>query len=117
VILVKETRALPASDSCELYDPAMICCALGIASVHPGPLRPYVQLLGRRAWTSVRRVDDYIKDRPVSPEDADPDAEIGKSYGKNRVVNQIMQRLIDDKGWEKLRLTTCWKRLEDNGFS
>jgi len=103
-----------------LYDPAMDFNALGISvcSIAGTNFGPYVQLLGPAGLDIPFGVlTDYDpKGQPVSQEDADPDAEIGKSYGKNRVVNQIMQRLIDDKEWEKLSFDDVLEKAEDNGI-
>ena len=52
----------------------------------------------------------------MSQEDADPDDDgVGNSYGKNRVVNQIMNRLLDEKEWEKLSFKEILERAEGNG--
>lgn len=104
----------------KLYDPAMDFDALGISvcSIAGTNFGPYVQLLGPAGLDIPFAVlTDYDpKGKPVSQEDADPDAETGESYGKNRVVNQIMRRLIDDKEWEKLSFDDVLDRAEDNGI-
>lgn len=104
----------------KLYDPAMDFDALGISvcSIAGTNFGPYVQLLGPAGLDIpfVVLTDYDPKGQPVSQEDADPDAETGKSYGKNRIVNQIMRRLIDDKQWEKLSFDDVFKKAEDNGI-
>jgi len=104
----------------KLYDPAMDFDALGISvcSIAGTNFGPYVQLLGPAGLDIpfVVLTDYDPTGQPVSQEDADPDAEIGKSYGKNRVVNQIMRRLIDDKEWEKLSFDDVMEKAEDNGI-
>jgi putative ATP-dependent endonuclease of OLD family len=104
----------------KLYDSAMDFDALGISvcSIAGTNFGPYVQLLGPAGLDIpfVVLTDYDPKGQPVSQEDADPDAETGKSYGKNRVVNQIMHRLIDDKEWGKLSFNDLVERAEDNGI-
>lgn len=104
----------------KLYDPAMDFDALGISvcSIAGTNFGPYVQLLGPAGLDIpfVVLTDYDPKGQPVSQEDADPDAETGESYGKNRVVNQIMRRLIDDKEWDKLSFDEVLEKSEDNGI-
>jgi putative ATP-dependent endonuclease of OLD family len=56
------------------------------------------------------------KDAEVSQEDADPSDEgVGTSYGRNRVVNQIMREAMDPKEWDKLDFNKVLARSKNFG--
>ena len=58
------------------------------------------------------------KGEAVSQEDADPEDEgVGSSFGKNRVVNQIMFHLIEPKSGKNCRSRTCWHVPKNTVFS
>jgi putative ATP-dependent endonuclease of OLD family len=104
----------------KLHDPAMDLDALGISvcSISGTNFGPYVQLLGPQGLDIpfVILTDFDPKGEPGIQEDADPEADLDKSYGKNRVVNQIMVRLIDEKDWEKLSFDDVMKVAKDFGI-
>src|SRR6185312_7425248 len=96
VILVEgdaEKFLLPAL--AKLHDPDLDFDALGISvcSIGGTNFAPYVRLLGPSGLDIPFAVltDFDPKGEDVSQEDADPDDNgVGKSFGENRVVNQIM---------------------------
>jgi putative ATP-dependent endonuclease of OLD family len=103
-----------------LYDDELDFDALGITvcSIAGTNFGPYVQLLGPKGLDVPFAVltDFDPKGETVSQEDADPeDKGVGSSYGKNRVVNQIMVHLIDGEEWEKLSFKEVLERAEDLG--
>ena len=104
----------------KLYDPELDFDALGVSvcSIGGTNFGPYVQLLGPAGLDIpfVVLTDYDPTDEAVSQEDADPDDDgVGNSYGKNRVVNQIMNRLLDEKEWEKLSFKEILERADGNG--
>jgi putative ATP-dependent endonuclease of OLD family len=120
VILVEgdaERFLLPAL--AKLHDPAMDFDALGISvcSIAGTNFGPYVQLLGPHGLDIpfVVLTDFDPMGEPGTQEDADPEAEIGKSYGKNRVVNQIIFRLLDENEWSKLSFDEVMKKAKSFG--
>ena len=120
VILVEgdaERFLLPALAT--LHDPAMDFDALGISvcSIAGTNFGPYVQLLCPQGLDIpfVVLTDFDPKGERGIQEDADPEADFGKSYGKNRVVNQIMVRLVDEKDWGKLSFDQVMKKAPDCG--
>jgi putative ATP-dependent endonuclease of OLD family len=104
----------------KLHDTAMDLDALGISvcSIAGTNFGPYVQLPGPQGLDIpfVVLTDFDPKGEPGIQEDADPEADFGKSYGKNRVVNQIMVRLVDEKEWEKLSFGDVMKKANDFGI-
>jgi putative ATP-dependent endonuclease of the OLD family len=102
-----------------LHDEAMDFDSLGISvcSIAGTNFGPYVQLLGPRGLDIpfVVLTDFDPKGQPGAQEDADPEADIGKSYGMNRVVNQIMVRLVDEKEWDKLSFDEVMKQAKKFG--
>jgi putative ATP-dependent endonuclease of OLD family len=91
----------------KLYDPALDFDALGITvcSITGTNFEPYLQLLGPEGLDiPVAVLTDFDpKGEDISQEDADPDdGGSGSSYGQNRVVNQIMRRILDDATFEAL---------------
>jgi putative ATP-dependent endonuclease of OLD family len=104
----------------KLYDPELDFDVLGVSvcSIGGTNFGPYVQLLGPAGLDIpfVVLTDYDPTDEAVSQEDADPDDDgVGNSYGTNRVVNQIMNRLLDGKEWEKLSFKEILERAEGNG--
>ena len=104
----------------KLYDSELDFDALGISvcSIGGTNFAPYVQLLGPAGLDIpfVVLTDYDPKDEAVSQEDADPDDEgVCKSYGENRVVNQIMNRLLEAREWKKLSFKDILARAEDHG--
>ncbi|ABE30418.1 AAA ATPase domain protein [Paraburkholderia xenovorans LB400] len=90
----------------KLNDKALDFDAMGISvcSIAGTNFAPYVQLLGQKGLDIpfVVLTDFDPKNQAVSQEDADPDDNgVGNSYGKNRVVNQIMRHLLDEEVWDK----------------
>jgi putative ATP-dependent endonuclease of OLD family len=91
----------------KLHDPAMDFDALGISvcSIAGTNFGPYLQLMGPAGLDIpvVVLTDFDPKTEEISQEDADPDdGGVGESYGRNRVVNQIMVHLMEEKTYEKL---------------
>jgi putative ATP-dependent endonuclease of the OLD family len=91
----------------KLYDPTLDFDALGITvcSISGTNFEPYLQLLGPEGLDiPVAVLTDFDpKGEDISQEDADPDGGgVGSSYGRNRVVNQIMSRILDDATFEAL---------------
>jgi putative ATP-dependent endonuclease of the OLD family len=104
----------------KLYDEDLDFDALGITvcSIAGTNFGPYVQLLGPKGLDIPFAVltDFDPKNEPVSQEDADPDDEgVGSSFGRYRVVNQIMVHLIDADEWKKLSYKQVLERAEDHG--
>jgi putative ATP-dependent endonuclease of the OLD family len=90
----------------KLYDQDLDFDAMGISicSISGTNFAPYIQLLGPKGLDIpfVVLTDFDPKNEDVSQEDADPDDEgVSDSYGKNRVVNQIMKHILDEDVWEK----------------
>lgn len=89
----------------KLYDESLDFDAMGIfvCSIAGTNFAPYVQLLGPKGLDIpfVVLTDFDPKKESASQEDADPDdGGVLDSYGKNRVVNQIMQHILDEDVWE-----------------
>jgi putative ATP-dependent endonuclease of OLD family len=104
----------------KLHDPALDFDALGVTvcSIAGTNFAPYIQLLGSAGLNIpiVVLTDFDPKDEAVSQQDADPDDKgVGKSYGKNRVVNQIMRRMLDSNDWEKLSFGDVLSAAEEHG--
>ena len=104
----------------KLHDPDMDFDALGISvcSIAGTNFGPYVQLLGPDGLDIpfVVLTDFDPKGEPGIQEDADPEADIGKSYGNSRVVNQIMIRLFDAMEWDKLSIDDVLKEAPNLGI-
>jgi putative ATP-dependent endonuclease of the OLD family len=103
-----------------LYDGKIDFDALGITvcSIAGTNFAPYVKLLGPRGLDipSAVLTDFDPKGEDVSQEDADPDDEgVGTSFGKNRVVNQIMCHLIEAKLWDELSFEQVLACAEKHG--
>src|SRR6185312_917909 len=121
VILVEgdaEKFLLPAL--AKLHDPDLDFDALGITvcSISGTNFAPYLQLLGPSGLDIPFAVltDFDPKGEAVSQEDADPDDEgVGTSYGKNRVVNQIMVHLINSDEWPSLAFADVLGRAKKHG--
>lgn len=121
VILVEgdaERFLLPAL--AKLHDPDMDLDALGISvcSIAGTNFGPYVQLLGPAGLDIpfVVLTDFDPKGAPGSQEDTDPESDIAKSYGKSRVVNQIMIKLFQAEEWEKLSISEVLTKAPDHGI-
>jgi putative ATP-dependent endonuclease of OLD family len=104
----------------KLYAPALDFDALGITvcSISGTNFEPYLQLLGPEGLDiPVAVLTDYDpKGEQISQEDADPDGGgVGNSYGKNRVVNQIMSRLLDETTFEVLNFDQILAKAKDYG--
>ena len=103
----------------KLHDPEMDFDALGISvcSIAGTNFAPYLQLLGPAGLDIpvVVLTDFDPKGQSVSQEDADPDANIGDSYGKNRVVNQMMVHLLNEEEWQELSFDDVLAKAEDYG--
>jgi len=90
----------------KLYDDAFDFDAMGISvcSIAGTNFAPYVKLLGPKGLDLPFAVltDFDPKAQGVSQEDADPDDKgVTDSYGKNRVVNQIMHSILTEDTWDK----------------
>jgi len=88
-----------------LFDTSLDFDSMGITvcSIGGTNFAPYVRLLGPKGLDIPFAVltDFDPKGSAVSQEDADPDDEgATESYGTNRVVNQIMQHLMDSNEWD-----------------
>jgi putative ATP-dependent endonuclease of OLD family len=104
----------------KLHDPAMDFDVLGISvcSIAGTNFGPYLQLIGPAGLDIpvVVLTNFDPKGAAISQEDADPDDKgVGDSYGRNRVVNQIMAHLMDDKAYEKLSFDEVIAEAEDFG--
>ncbi|WP_116792449.1 ATP-dependent nuclease [Achromobacter dolens] len=104
----------------KLYDESLDFDALGITvcSIAGTNFAPYVQLLGPKGLDIpfVVLTDFDPKKEEVSQEDADPDdAGVSDSYGKNRVVNQIMQHLLDSDVWDEANYAEVLKLAPQYG--
>jgi putative ATP-dependent endonuclease of the OLD family len=103
----------------KLHDAEMDFDALGISvcSIAGTNFAPYLQLLGPAGLDIpvVALTDFDPKGQPVSQEDGDPDAKTGDSYGKSRVVNQMMVHLVNDNEWKKLSFDEVLAKAEDSG--
>lgn len=91
----------------KLYDKAFDFDAMGITvcSIAGTNFAPYLKLLGPEGLDIPFTVlTDYDpKSSEVSQEDEDPDSKgVGDSYGRNRVVNHIMQHLLSTNAWKSL---------------
>ena len=104
----------------KLHDPEMDFDALGISvcSIAGTNFGPYVRLLGPEglAIPFVVLTDFDPKGEPGSQEDTDPESDIDDSYGKNRVVNQIMVLLFEAEEWEKLSFHEVLEKAEEFGI-
>jgi putative ATP-dependent endonuclease of OLD family len=104
----------------KLYDPNLDFDAQGITvcSIAGTNFAPYIRLLGPTGLDIpfVVLTDFDPKGAEVSQEDADPDSEgVGSSYGKNRVVNEIMVHLMDSEEWETLSFAKILTRADKYG--
>ncbi|HEV2521705.1 MAG TPA: AAA family ATPase [Candidatus Acidoferrales bacterium] len=104
----------------KLHDPELDFDALGITvcSIGGTNFAPYVQLLGPEGLDIPFAVltDFDPKGEVVSQEDADPDDEgVGNCFGENRVVNQIMNHVMDAKVWKELSFKDVLARAEEHG--
>ncbi len=104
----------------KLHDPDLDFDALGITvcSIGGTNFAPYVQLLGPKGLDIpfVVLTDFDPKAEVVSQEDADPDDKgVGNCYGENRVVNQIMEHVLDSEEWTKLSFKDVLGRAEKRG--
>jgi putative ATP-dependent endonuclease of the OLD family len=104
----------------KLHDPDMDFDALGISvcSIAGTNFGPYVQLLGPEGLDIpfVVLTDFDPKGKPGIQEDTDPESDMDDSYGKNRVVNQIMCRLFEKEEWEELSFDEALEKAEDFGI-
>jgi putative ATP-dependent endonuclease of OLD family len=104
----------------KLHDPDLDFDALGITvcSITGTNFAPYIQLLGPRGLDIpvVVLTDFDPKHEAVSQQDADPDDKgVGNSYGKNRVVNQIMRQMLDVEEWKQLSFGDVLSVAEEHG--
>jgi putative ATP-dependent endonuclease of the OLD family len=103
----------------KLHDPDMDFDALGITvcSIGGTNFAPYIQLLGPKGLDIpfVVLTDFDPKGEAVSQEDADPDDEGVGAYGENRVVNHIMEHVLDSEEWEKLSFKEVLDLAEEQG--
>ena len=104
----------------ELEDPGLDFDALGISvcSIAGTNFVPYIRLLGPTGLELpfVVLTDCDPKGEEISQEDADPDEPgVEDSYGKNRVVNQIMPNVIDGEEWRKLSFDKVLARAKKHG--
>lgn len=105
----------------KLYDPDLDFDSLGITvcSIGGTNFGPYVELLGPGGLDIpfVVLTDYDPKGEDMSQEDGDPDAvETVDGYGENRVVNDVMKRLLDDAEWEALGFEDILEHAKDNGI-
>lgn len=105
----------------KLYDDTLDFDAMGITicSIAGTNFAPYVKLLGPKGLDIpfVVLTDFDPKDEAVSQEDADPDdAGVTDSYGENRVVNQIMQHILDENVWEESDFAQVIKLASRHGI-
>lgn len=104
----------------KLHDPDMDFDALGISvcSIAGTNFGPYVQLLGPEGLDIpfVVLTDFDPKGEPGIQEDTDPESDMDDSYGKNRVVNQIMCRLVEKEEWEELSFDEALEKAEECGI-
>jgi putative ATP-dependent endonuclease of the OLD family len=104
----------------KLEDPELDFDALGITicSIAGTNFVPYIRLLGPTGLDVpfVVLTDCDPKGEEVSQEDADPDEPgVEDSYGKNRVVNQIMPTVMDEEEWDKLSFDKILARAKKHG--
>ncbi|CAO3305093.1 MULTISPECIES: TOPRIM nucleotidyl transferase/hydrolase domain-containing protein [unclassified Pseudomonas] len=104
----------------KLYDEDFDFDALGITvcSIAGTNFAPFVKLLGPGGLDLPFAIltDFDPKKSEVSQEDEDPeDKGVGSSYGKNRVVNQIMQYILPEDEWEGLNFNQVLALAPDNG--
>jgi putative ATP-dependent endonuclease of OLD family len=105
----------------KLEDPELDFDALGISvcSIAGTNFVPYIRLLGPTGLDIpfVVLTDCDPKGEEVSQEDADPDEPgVEDSYGKNRVVNQIMPNVMDGKEWNDLSFEKVLARAKKHGI-
>jgi len=104
----------------KLHDPDMDFDALGISvcSIAGTNFGPYVQLLGPEGLDIpfVVLTDFDPKGERGIQEDTDPESDMDDSYGKNRVVNQIMCRLVEKEEWEELSFDEALEKAEECGI-
>lgn len=104
----------------KLHDPELDFDAMGITVCAIGGTNfaPYAQLLGTKGLNIpfVILTDFDPKAAKVSQEDADPDDKgVGDSYGKNRVVNQIMHHLLSEDDWAALTFDEMFTQAKSHG--
>ena len=104
----------------KLYDPELDFDAIGVTvcSISGTNFSPYIRLLGPMGLDIpfVVLTDFDPKSEEVSQEDADPDDEgIADSYGKNRVVNQIMRQVMKEDIWEALSFQEVFEQSAKYG--
>jgi putative ATP-dependent endonuclease of OLD family len=104
----------------KLYDPDLDFDALGITvcSISGTNFEPYLQLLDPEGLDiPVAVLTDFDpKGENISQEDADADSGgAGSSYGQNRVVNQIMSRILDEATYDALSFDQVLAKAEDYG--
>jgi putative ATP-dependent endonuclease of OLD family len=104
----------------KLYDPDLDFDALGITvcSISGTNFEPYIKLLGPEGLDiPVAVLTDFDpKDEEMSQEDADPDGGgVDSSYGENRVVNQIMNRILDEATFDALTFEQVLAKAKDYG--
>lgn len=105
----------------KLYDKTLDFDAMGISicSIAGTNFAPYVKLLGPKGLDIPFAVltDFDPKNETVSQEDADPDdSGVTESYGENRVVNQIMQHILDDDVWDQSEFAQVMKIAPKHGI-
>lgn len=104
-----------------LHDKTLDFDAMGIAvcSIAGTNFSPYIQLLGPNGLDIpfVVLTDFDPKKEEVSQEDSDPeDKGIGDSYGENRIVNQIMNRLIPNDILKSTSIRKVLEMAKDHGI-
>jgi putative ATP-dependent endonuclease of OLD family len=104
----------------KLHDPDIDFDRVGISvcSIGGTNFRPFVRLLGLAGLGVPFSVltDFDPKGEEASQEDADPDDKgVSDSYGENRVVNKIMQELIDSAKWDALSFSEVLDRAPKHG--
>jgi putative ATP-dependent endonuclease of OLD family len=104
----------------KLHDPDLDFDALGISvcSVSGTNFAPYLRLLGPSGLDlPIAILTDFDpKDNEFSQEDADPDDQgTVDSYGENRVVNQIMNCILDEEEWNEQGFQQILESAEEHG--
>ena len=104
----------------KLHDADLDFDAMGITvcSVSGTNFAPYLQLLGPKGLDIpvVVLTDFDPKNEEMSQEDADPGgAGVEDSYGENRVVNQIMNHILNKEAYDSLDFEEVQSQAEDNG--